>query len=583
MSLTGLDASRFTRATKIIAVADVVESVRLMERAEREFIMRWQRFVDFAETLVARESGRVHKSLGDGLMLQFSHPEGFVRAALAMQAWFDESNAELPPSQQAHLRVGAHLADYVADKHDIYGTDVNLAARIASLAGPGEIVISAALRQRLGPAPALSVSVQDLGGCHVKHVKQPIHAFRVGHAGRAPVIPAQTLDTHALRATVAVLPLATGGELSDALGADTLADELVAVLTRSDALQVISRISAAPPGLAQSGARYVLTGRARLHGSALRLYVEVADTQNGHVIWAHTFEGEHVRHGTVDARLLAGVELAVHAAVIHHEVELSRGRPLPALQEPTLLLAALGLMHRLSPVDMDHSRGMLEHLTDRWRRHAMAHAWLAHLHVLRVQQAGAGVRGHDQALARAHGAAGVRCDPESALVLALDGHASLHGARNLQCAADRYAQALSLRGDHSLALLFRAELQAMQGCPRTARALAARAAASLALEPLRYMYDAIAALAALADHDAVEAARLAQQSLDRNPRYLPAWHTLIVAQVESERLGEARGSQQQLLKRQPAFGVRSFLEATALGDELARRFADALLSAGTPR
>ncbi|HVE54191.1 MAG TPA: tetratricopeptide repeat protein, partial [Ramlibacter sp.] len=125
-------------------------------------------------------------------------------------------------------------------------------------------------------------------------------------------------------------------------------------------------------------------------------------------------------------------------------------------------------------------------------------------------------------------------------------------------------------------------LLAMQGSAPTARALAARAAQALSLEPLRYMYDAIAALAALADHDPAEAARLAQQSLERNPRYLPAWHTLIVAQVESERLGEARASQQQLMKRQPAFDVRSFVDATTFSDELARRFAEALLSAGTP-
>jgi class 3 adenylate cyclase len=581
MSLAGLDASRFTRATKILAVADVVESVRLMEHGERDFIMRWQRFVDFVQELVPRESGRLHKSLGDGLMLQFSDALGCLRAALAMQAWFRDSNQDLPSSQQAHLRVGAHLADYVADKYDIYGSDVNLAARIASLAGPGEIVISAALRKHLGQVDGFTL--QDLGSCHVKHVKHPIHAFRVGAAGRAPVMPVHALDAHALRATVAVLPLATGGELLHGISGDTLADEMVAVLARSDALQVVSRMSTAQQALPHGGARYVLNGRARLHADALMVYAELADAQTAHVVWADTFETRQCRPGTVDPHLLAEVELAVHAAVIHHEVEIARGRPLPALEEPTLLLAALGLMHRLSPVDMDQSRGMLEHLTERWRRHAMAHAWLSHLHVLRVQQAGAGVRAHDQALARAHAATGVHCDPESPLVLALDGHASLHGARNMQGAADRYAQALSLRSDHSLALLFRAELLAMQGSARQARALANRACQTLSLEPLRYMYDAIAALAALADGDAEDAARLAKQALERNPRYLPAWHTLVVAQVESERLGEARASQQQLMKRQPAFSVSSFLDATAFDDELARRFADALLSSGTPR
>ena len=75
---------------------------------------------------------------------------------------------------------------------------------------------------------------------------------------------------------------------------------------------------------------------------------------------------------------------------------------------------------------------------------------------------------------------------------------------------------------------------------------------------------------------------MAQQCVQRNPRYVPAWRTLIVAQVECERLGEAHASQQHLLKRQPAFTVRGFLGSTPMGEPLEARFADALLAAGAP-
>ena len=197
-------ATPLTRATKVIAVADVVESVRLMEQDEQEFIRRWQSFVGFVQQRLPAESGRIHKSLGDGLMLEFSDPHGCIRAALAMRAWLAESNERLPPEDQVQLRIGAHVADFVADEYDIYGTDVNLAARIASLAGPGEIVISAALRRHLDPQPAMVL--QDLGSCHLKHVKEPVHAFRIGEAGQAPVMPVRRLATHSLRPTVAVLP-----------------------------------------------------------------------------------------------------------------------------------------------------------------------------------------------------------------------------------------------------------------------------------------------------------------------------------------------------------------------------------------
>ena len=588
MSASSHHASPFTRATKVIAVADVVESVRLMELGEQEFIHRWHSFVNFVQDEVTRHSGRLHKSLGDGLMLEFSDAAGCIRAARAMQAWFRRVNQALPPEQHVHLRIGAHVADFVADKYDIYGTDVNVAARIAGLAGPGEVVISAALREQLGRS--LPAHVEDLGPCHLKHVRHPVHAYRVAEPGEIPATPVR-LDARGLRASVAVLPFGMRGEVVEGVSAETLADEMVAALTRSDALQVVSRMTTAPLDASrdtlqtvqsQVGARYVLTGRARPHGSGLALYAELAAAAGGHVVWADSFQSACGAAGLLDGRLLAQVVAAVHAAVVQHETECTAGRPLPSLEGATLLLAALGLMHRLAPLDVEQARGMLEHLLDRWRRHPTAHAWLAHLHVLRVQQATGGFTREDAALARAHATAAVQADPLSPLVLALDGHVSVHGAGNLEAAAERYAQALSIRPGHSLARLFQAELLAFQGAGGAARGLAAQAVQDLCLAPMRYLYDAVGALAALADGDADAAGRLAQQSLQRNPRYLPAWRTLVVAHVECERMGEARAGQQQLLKRLPAFSVANFLASNALCDALQDRFARALLRAGVP-
>src|SRR3954470_20596873 len=218
--------SRLARHTKVIAVADVVESVRLMEQDEQEFIRRWHGFITFFKSHLPQESGRMHKSLGDGLMVEFSDPEGCIRSALAMQAWFDEGNHGLPIEEHVHLRIGAHVAEFVADEHDIYGTDVNLTARIATLAGPGEIVISAALRQRI--VGELEGFLEDLGQCHLKHVRHPVRAYRVGRAGRAPVLPGGAAGRVPTRVALAVLPFT---EDVDSMGlGEAVADEVVAAL-----------------------------------------------------------------------------------------------------------------------------------------------------------------------------------------------------------------------------------------------------------------------------------------------------------------------------------------------------------------
>ena len=105
-----------------------------------------------------------------------------------------------------HLRIGVHVADFVADEQDIYGTDVNMTARIATLAGPGEIVVSAEVRDRL--TAGLDADVEDLGECHLKHVEKPVRAYRVGPPGHAPVIQPGNAVRLDLRPTIAVIPFA---------------------------------------------------------------------------------------------------------------------------------------------------------------------------------------------------------------------------------------------------------------------------------------------------------------------------------------------------------------------------------------
>jgi adenylate cyclase len=582
-------AGRFIHSTKVIAVVDVVESVRLMELDAHEFIDRWHGFVSFVQQHVPPESGRMHKSLGDGLMLEFSEAQGCIRAAMAMQAWFAQGNAERAPEQHVHLRIGAHLADFVADEYDIYGPDVNLAARVASLAGPGEIVITQALRDRLeDPLPQ---SLEDLGICHLKHVKDPVRAYRIGPAGSAPVVPVQSGPAQALRPRVAVLPFASYDlEVTDATG-EALADDIVSGLARSDLLQVASRMSTASLGRPdttidqvqrQVGVGYVLSGRLRRNGPKLSLYAELADAHTEQVVWAHSFHGDRAEIGTPRGALRAHVVGALHAEVIRHEVERSRGRGLHALGGATLLLGSIGLMHRLALPDLEHARAMLEHLSERWRRHAAAHAWLAQLHVLRIQQGMGAMPLGDDTLARAHAASAVQSDPGSALALGMHGWVLLHVHGQMDEAHERYAQALLAQDGHPLVLLHQAELAALRGRGAEARALGELARAVSPLEPLLYLHDHVQALAALAAGDAAAAAASARQSLRRNPRYVLAHCALAAAQVEMGDVGEAKRTVQRLLAQQPAFKVAAFVASVPPAATLVPRIGDALLQARAP-
>ncbi|WBY00426.1 adenylate/guanylate cyclase domain-containing protein [Ramlibacter tataouinensis] len=164
--------------TGVILVLDVVESVRLMEVDESGYILRWQRFVrEIREEVLPAFAGRIHKSTGDGLLIEFSGPLQAIQAAFGMQRSCAAANAELRQEDQLHLRIAAHFAQFVADEYDIYGCGVNLAYRLLQLATPDEICISADLRTLLGDG--IPARVVDCGMHRLRHVRDPVHVYKV--------------------------------------------------------------------------------------------------------------------------------------------------------------------------------------------------------------------------------------------------------------------------------------------------------------------------------------------------------------------------------------------------------------------
>src|SRR5262249_40982666 len=134
--------SRFARRLRAVLFVDVVDSVRLIQQDEEGTIRRWRDFVTaVTRDELPRRQGRLVKSQGDGLLLEFESAVDAVECALAMQARVVQSEADVAPEQRIRMRIGVHLADVIADELDLYGDGVNLAARLRDLGGPQEIII----------------------------------------------------------------------------------------------------------------------------------------------------------------------------------------------------------------------------------------------------------------------------------------------------------------------------------------------------------------------------------------------------------------------------------------------------------
>jgi len=171
--VTHVDAQR----TRVIVVLDVVESVRLMERDEQGFIRRWQAFVrEVRDEAMPAFSGRIHKSTGDGLMLKFADAAGAIEAAFELLRLTDAGNEGRAPNERIELRIAAHVARFVEDEFDIYGCGVNLTSRLLGVAGPGEVCITAALRDLLEDDAA---RMEDTGTHRLRHLSEPVQVYRV--------------------------------------------------------------------------------------------------------------------------------------------------------------------------------------------------------------------------------------------------------------------------------------------------------------------------------------------------------------------------------------------------------------------
>jgi class 3 adenylate cyclase/TolB-like protein/predicted Zn-dependent protease len=580
------------RERRAIVVVDVVESVRLMQADEAGVIDRWRRFVNLVRTQVLPvHGGRMVKSLGDGLLLEFATVPSAVQAAIDIQAAIGRPIGDRPEAERMQLRIGVHFAEVTSDEHDIYGTGVNLAARLTTLAGPGEIVASAQTRDAL--ADGLDASVEDLGDCYMKHIDAPVRAFRVGPPGRLPVIAPAAPEPGPTRPTVAVIPLRMlGPQAEHQLIGDALADEIIAALSKTQALNVTSRMSTTvfkgrpdtPAQIAMHlGANYLISGSVQVSGQQLKVMIELVEAPGGRIVWADRLLGDLRAVWAAEDSMIATIVSEVGAAVMQHELQRASSHALPTVKSYSLLLGAIALMHRSSPAEFDTSKAMLDHLIDRDRRHARPYAWLANWHALRVTQSRSDTPQVDIQLAFEHAQRALDRDPQCALALAIDGVLQLNLRKDIATARQRLDAALESNPNESLAWLFRGILHgfAAEGVP--AEQASARALMLSPVDPMRHYYDSLASTAALGAGHYARAIELAERSLRVNRMHPSTYRSLAIAQSMSGLHDKARASVAELLKLTPSYTVSQFraVSGFAMGP-LGDVFTQAFRSAGLP-
>jgi adenylate cyclase len=288
------------RRLAAILAADVAGYSRLMGEDEAGTAQALRDHRAAADPLIAKYGGRIVKTTGDGVLIEFGSVVGAVECAIALQQLATTRNAGIAAERRMEWRIGIHLGDVLVEGEDILGDGVNIAARLEGIAEPGGICISEdAFRQVHGK---VETEFTDIGEQNLKNIARPLRVYRTGPASapQSVTAPAAGLPLPD-KPSIAVLPLANlSGDPEQEYFADGMVEEIITALSRIRWLFVIARnstltykrqaVDVKQVGR-ELGLRYVLEGSVRKAAGRVRITAQLIDAITGTHLWADRFDG----------------------------------------------------------------------------------------------------------------------------------------------------------------------------------------------------------------------------------------------------------------------------------------------------
>jgi adenylate cyclase len=335
-----LPSERVERRLAAVLAADVAGYSRLMGRDEERTLAQLK---TLRKTLVdpgiATHRGRIVKTSGDGMLVEFASAVDAARFAVEVQREMAQQNTCVSPELRIELRIGIHVGDIIIDDNDIFGDGVNIAARLEGIAEPGGVCISDdAHRQIRGK---IDIVFDDIGEQALKNIAEPMRAWQIRLAGEAA--PAIRSSSSAIRVqdlalpdkpSIVVLPF---DNMSAEAGQDYLADGIVEAITaalscirsffviaRSSAFTYKGRATNARDIGKELGVAYLLAGSVQKAGNRLRIIVQLIETEGGAHVWSSRFDGAIDDFFDLEDRITEQVAGALQPSIRIAEIERSR-------------------------------------------------------------------------------------------------------------------------------------------------------------------------------------------------------------------------------------------------------------------
>ncbi len=343
------------RRLAAILAADMVGYSRLMGADEEGTIARQREHREaLIDPEIASHGGRIVKTMGDGLLVEFVSVVDAVKCAVAVQAGMAEREGEVPGDRRIQYRVGINLGDIVIDGDDILGDGVNVAARLEGLADPGGICISDVVHQSV--EGKLDLAFADMGAQQVKNIARPVRAYRALLFGETGL--ADGGQSQPDKPSIAVLPFDNlSGDPEQEYFSDGMAEDLITDLSKISSLSVAARNSSfsfksqmpdVKDVVEKLGVAFVLEGSVRKMGERLRINAQLIDGADGRHIWAERYDGDMAEIFEFQDDIRAQIVSALQVSLTPTDHALTQHKQTDSVEAYDLFLRGRANFHRFA-------------------------------------------------------------------------------------------------------------------------------------------------------------------------------------------------------------------------------------------
>jgi len=551
---------RSQRRLAAILAADVVGFARLMEADEAGTMaaLKSRRRV-VLDPLVARHQGRIFKTTGDGVLVEFASTVNAVQCAVDLQQAMAKANEGQAADHQVILRIGVNLGDVMVEGGDLYGDGVNIAARLEALADPGGILVSGTAFDHI--KSKVKVGFDDLGAQTLKNIAEPVRAYRVSGT---PAVAVAAPKLAADKPSIAVLPFTNmSDDPEQEYFSDGITEDIITELSRFHSLLVIARNSSFQYKGKNVDLRrvardlnvhYVVEGSIRKLGGNVRITVQLIDAETGNHLWAERYDRKLEEIFEIQDEIVGGIAARVAGKVATAGMAKVRRKGTTNLAAYDYLLRALDHFNRTGGGDTASVIQMLREAIKADPNLSQAYAWLTIVLLYHFwPEAYAPVldwTNVDRAIEA--GKRAVELDGEDTL-----GHTALAHAlinrRSFDVARHHVDTALALNPNDAEVLTHCAGFENFVGRPAVALDLLHRVKRlDPLLSPWYFEIQGISLYQLRRYTEAADAFERMMAAPNHIDRFLAACY------AQLGRMEEARAKAAEALKRQPGFTIRRF-------------------------